>query len=42
MGYDTKKYIESQKFYKEALLIPLYYKLTNEDQNKVIKILKNM
>ena len=40
MGYDTKKYIESQKFYKEALSIPLYYKLTNEDQNKVIKILK--
>ncbi|MBT3940340.1 MAG: UDP-4-amino-4,6-dideoxy-N-acetyl-beta-L-altrosamine transaminase [Pelagibacteraceae bacterium] len=40
MGYDTKNYPESQKFYKEALSIPLYFKLTNEDQDTVIKILK--
>ena len=42
LGYNTTEYPESLNFYKEALSIPLYYTLSNEDQRSVIKILKEL
>ncbi len=41
-GYNSLTYSESLNFYNEALSIPLYYSLTNKDQELVIEILKNL
>jgi dTDP-4-amino-4,6-dideoxygalactose transaminase len=41
-GYKTKNYSESLTFYNEALSIPLYYSLTNQDQEYVIKTLNDL
>ena len=40
LGYRTSDYPESQKFYDEAISIPLYYSLTEEEQDKVINSIK--
>jgi perosamine synthetase len=41
-GYNTEHYTESQKFYNQALSIPLYFSLTDDDQEKVIKVFKSI
>jgi len=40
LGYDTANYPNALKFYDQALSIPLYYDLTNADQEKVINIIR--
>tara|TARA_B100000780_G_C21123611_1_gene455430 strand:- start:2915 stop:4099 length:1185 start_codon:yes stop_codon:yes gene_type:complete len=42
LGYNTSDFPISVKFYNEALSIPLYYSLTDEDQDKVINYLKEL
>ncbi len=42
MGYNTNHYPESSKFYDEALSLPLFYTLSDEDQSIIIKILKEL
>ena len=42
LGYNTSNYPESNKFYSEALSIPMYYSLTNDEQDKVIKNIKSI
>lgn len=39
LGYDTENYPNSDKYYDEALSIPLFYSLTNREQKKVIRSL---
>ena len=42
LGYKTEEYPESKSFYDEALSIPLFFSLTDKEQNKVIDKLKNL
>jgi perosamine synthetase len=42
LGYKTSEFPESQKFYDEALSIPLYYSLTEEEQDEVITAIKSL
>lgn len=41
-GYNTEHYTESQNFYNQALSIPLYFSLTDQDQEEVIKVFKKL
>jgi dTDP-4-amino-4,6-dideoxygalactose transaminase len=41
-GYNSENYPVSLKFYNQALSIPLYYSLTDDDQEKVIKVFKSI
>ena len=40
LGYQTANFPDSSEFYNQALTIPLYYSLSNSDQDYVIKLLK--
>ena len=42
LGYKTEEYPESKSFYDEAISIPLFFSLTDKEQNKVIDKLKNL
>jgi perosamine synthetase len=42
LGYKTSDFPEASKFYDEALSIPLYYSLTDTEQERVIKAIKNI
>ena len=42
LGYNTSDYPESYKFYQEAISIPMYYSLTNEEQDYVIDNIKSI
>ena len=42
LGFDSADYPESLNYYDEALSIPLYYSLTNEDQSKVISLITKL
>ena len=39
LGYDISDYPVTYKHYQTALSIPLYYELSNKDQDKVVKSL---
>ena len=39
LGYDISDYPVTHKHYQMALSIPLYYELSNKDQDKVVKSL---
>ncbi len=40
LGFKSYKIKNAEKYYKEALTLPLYYSLSLKDQKKVIKILR--
>jgi UDP-4-amino-4,6-dideoxy-N-acetyl-beta-L-altrosamine transaminase len=42
LGYDSSHYPESEKYYRQALTIPLYYGLTNEEVEDVVISLKEV
>jgi perosamine synthetase len=42
LGFNSTDFPEALNYYEEALSIPLYYSLTNEDQNKVISLITNL
>mgnify|MGYP001250508924 FL=1 len=42
LGYKTCNYRNSVDYYNKCLSLPLYYSLTNDDQSKVIKLLKSL
>ena len=42
LGFSSDDYPNALDYYKEALSIPLYYSLTNTDQDKVIRSLKEL
>ena len=42
LGFDSRDYPQALEFYEEALSIPLYYSLTDIEQDKVIGGLKKL
>lgn len=42
LGYDPSHYPESEKYYRQALTIPLYYGLTNAEVEEVVMCLKDV
>ena len=42
LGFEKGHCLESENFHKTVLTIPIYYGLTDEDQDMVIKILKSI
>tara|TARA_B100000427_G_C15520008_1_gene599897 strand:- start:9328 stop:10509 length:1182 start_codon:yes stop_codon:yes gene_type:complete len=40
LGFDTRQYPNSLNFYEEALSLPLYYSLTDQQQDSVINTIK--
>lgn len=42
LGFKPEDYPNSQDYYREALSIPLYYDLTNDEQNYVIAVVKEL
>jgi UDP-4-amino-4,6-dideoxy-N-acetyl-beta-L-altrosamine transaminase len=42
LGFKIGDYPNAQKYYQEALSIPLFYDLTNEQQQKVINAIKDL
>lgn len=42
LGFDPEDYPNAQKYYKEALSIPLFYDLTDEQQERVISAIKEL
>ena len=40
LGFKMDDYLSAKKYYSEALSIPLYYDLTDEDQKHVINVFK--
>lgn len=39
-GYDPSKFPESEKYYKQAISLPIFPGLTQDDQNRVVELLK--
>ena len=42
LGFEPISYIHAQKYYQEALSIPLFYDLTDEQQEQVISVIKEL
>ena len=42
LGFRQGDFPESEKYYEEAFTLPLYYELTNEEQEKVVETLKKV
>jgi UDP-4-amino-4,6-dideoxy-N-acetyl-beta-L-altrosamine transaminase len=42
MGFKAGAFPEAEKYYQETLTIPLFYGLTDEDQEYVVEVLKNI
>ena len=42
LGFNSSHYPSAQKYYQETLTIPLFYSLTEEQQNKVIQAVKEV
>jgi UDP-4-amino-4,6-dideoxy-N-acetyl-beta-L-altrosamine transaminase len=42
LGFNTNDFPEALNFYEEALSIPLYYSLSDQDQYKVIELIKKL
>jgi dTDP-4-amino-4,6-dideoxygalactose transaminase len=40
LGFKAGQYLEAEKYYQEAITLPLYPAMSNEDQDTVIGILK--
>ena len=40
LGFEPEDYPNAQRYYQEALSIPLYYDLTDGQQERIIKTLK--
>lgn len=41
MGFKKGDFPEAEKYYQEAISLPLYFGLCEDDQNKVITAVKN-
>ena len=39
--FDFKKFLESEKYFKEAFSLPIYYGLKRKDQDNIIKLINN-
>lgn len=42
MGFRTGDFPQSEKYYREAISIPMYFGLTDEDQERVIKTIRQV
>ena len=42
LGYKTSDYKETEKYYEEAISIPLFFSLTQEEQNRVIGLITKL
>lgn len=42
IGFQTRDYPNAQKYYEQALSIPLFYSLTDAQQKKVISVIKDL
>jgi len=42
LGFRLQDYPETEKYYHEALTIPIYYSLTNEEAAKIIKAVREV
>lgn len=42
IGFQTHEYPNAQKYYEQALSIPLFYSLTDAQQEKVISVIKDL
>jgi perosamine synthetase len=42
LGFNPEGYPAAQKYYQEALSIPLFYELTDEQQERVISVIKEL
>ena len=42
MGFDPEDFPNAQSYYREALSIPLFYSLTDEQQKGIIKVIKEL
>ena len=42
LGYNSSDYPNAKLYYKQALTIPLFYKLTRKQQNYIIRVIKEI
>ncbi len=42
LGFKAGAFPEAEQYYRETLTIPLYYRLTDEDQEYVVEVLRNI
>ena len=42
LGYRPEDYLNAQQYYQEALSIPLFYDLTDEQQELIVSVLKKL
>jgi dTDP-4-amino-4,6-dideoxygalactose transaminase len=42
LGFDPEDYPNAQNYYREALSIPLFYKLTDDQQNRIIGVIREL
>jgi UDP-4-amino-4,6-dideoxy-N-acetyl-beta-L-altrosamine transaminase len=42
LGFKAGDFPEAEQYYRETLTIPLYYRLTDEDQEYVVEVLRNI
>jgi dTDP-4-amino-4,6-dideoxygalactose transaminase len=41
-GYDESLFPNAMKYYQQGLSIPLFYELTEKDQEKVVRAIKSL
>ena len=42
LGFQLQDYPEAEKYYNEALTLPIYYGLSNEQVSKVINVVQDV
>lgn len=42
LGFRQGDFPESEKYYEEAFTLPLYYDLTNDEQDEIIRAFRSM
>ena len=42
LGFQVGMFPVAEQYYKEAISLPMYPKLTKEEQDKVVSVLKNV
>ena len=42
LGFKAGAFPEAEQYYRETLTIPLYYRLTDEEQEYVVEVLRNI
>jgi dTDP-4-amino-4,6-dideoxygalactose transaminase len=42
LGFKRGDFPQAEKYYKEAISIPLYYSLTENDQERVVNTIKDI